>query len=245
MGKEVRDDSLWENVRGNTGRDGGVTPGQNGAKRNKGGSGGGRSAASPVAQSATKVCVCLRTIPSLSLGRGSLRMMCSTKSLGVTEAMFHFNFPSTTSSQSWKQKERIKWSTVFITDLETPSSDPLLSLFFSQEMAQQHFSTFPLLAVSYYLHAFLIPRILCVHIASMWQALPCSEALPMKHPAPSFLSQACSGHNELAAASSSGGSSSIQSAFVSARKKVHACCVIQFPVCVASSLTIPRFIDVF
>lgn len=115
--------------------------------------------------------------------------------------MFHFNFPSTTSSQSWKQKERITWS--FISDLENPSSDPLLFFFFPQEMAQQHFSTFPLLAVSYYLHAFLIPRILCVHIASMWQALPCSEALPMKHPAPSFLSQACSGHNELAAASSS------------------------------------------
>lgn len=123
MGKEVRDDSLWENVRGNTGRDGGITPGQNGAKRNKGG-----AAASPVAQSATKVCVCLRTIPSLSLGRGSLRMMCSTKSLGVTEAMFHFNFPSTTSSQSWKQKERIKWS--FISNLENPSSDPL-PFFFS------------------------------------------------------------------------------------------------------------------
>lgn len=93
MGKEVRDDSLWENVRGNILIDGGLTRGQTEQKQ-------GRAAASPVAQSATKVCVCLRTIPSLSLGRGSLRMMCSTKSLGVTEAMFHFNFPSTTSSQS-------------------------------------------------------------------------------------------------------------------------------------------------
>lgn len=54
----------------------------------------------PVAQRAINVCVCLRTIASLSLGRGSLRMMCSIKSLGMTEAMFHFNFPSTTSSQS-------------------------------------------------------------------------------------------------------------------------------------------------
>lgn len=104
-------------------------------------------------------------------------------------------------------------------------------------MAQQHFST--LLAVSYYLHAFLIPRILCIHIASMWQALPCSEALPTKHPAPSFLSQACSGHNELAAASSA------HSQLLYQREKVHACYMIQFPVCVASILTILWFIDVF
>lgn len=62
----------------------------------------------PVAQSAMNVCVCLRTNATLSLGRGSLRMMCSIKSLGMTEAMFHFNFPSTTSSQSWKiEKEKI------------------------------------------------------------------------------------------------------------------------------------------
>lgn len=70
----------------------------------------------------------------------------------------------------------------------------------------------------------------------------------MKHPAPSFLSQACSGHNELAAAS--GSQQQQQQHTVSfctrqKKKKVHACCVIQFPVCVASSLTIPRFIDVF
>lgn len=30
MGKEVRDDSLWENVCGNILIDGGITPGQNG-----------------------------------------------------------------------------------------------------------------------------------------------------------------------------------------------------------------------
>lgn len=128
----------------------------------------------------------------------------------------------------------IKRMTVFITDHETPSSDPL-----SQEMAQQHFSTLPLLAVSYYPHAFLIPRIPCIHIASMWHALPRSEALPMKHPAPSFLSQACSGHNELAAASSA------YSQLLYQREKVHACNMIQFPVCVASILTIHQFIDVF
>ncbi len=59
-----------------------------------------------MAQRAMNVCVCLRTIASLSLGRGSLRMMCSIKSLGMTEAMFHFNFPSTTSSQSYKTENR-------------------------------------------------------------------------------------------------------------------------------------------
>lgn len=86
----------------------------------------------------------------------------------------------------------------FIRDHETPPSDPL----FPQETPRQHFATLPPLAVSYYLHAFLIPRILCVRIAGMWQASPRSQALPMRHPAPSFLSQACSGHNVLAAASS-------------------------------------------
>lgn len=102
----------------------------------------------------------------------------------------------------------------------------------SQEMAQQHFSTLLYLIIC-------IPSILCIHIASMWQALRFSEALPVKHPAPSFLSQACSGHNELAAASSA------YSQLLCPREKVHACYMIQFPVCVASILTIHRFIDVF
>lgn len=32
--------------------------------------------------------------------------MCSMKSLGVTAARFHFNFPNTTSSHSWRESER-------------------------------------------------------------------------------------------------------------------------------------------
>lgn len=62
----------------------------------------------PVAQSAMNVSVCLRIIASLSLGRGSLCMMCSMKSLGMTEAMFHLSFPSTTSSQSCKDNDQRK-----------------------------------------------------------------------------------------------------------------------------------------
>lgn len=58
----------------------------------------------PVAQSAMNVSVCLRIIASLSLGSGSLCMMCSMKSLGMTDAMFHLSFPSTTSSQSCKRQ---------------------------------------------------------------------------------------------------------------------------------------------
>lgn len=54
----------------------------------------------PVAQRAMKVCACFRMSDSLSSGRGSLCKMCSIKSCGVTAAIFHFNFPSTTSSQS-------------------------------------------------------------------------------------------------------------------------------------------------
>lgn len=62
----------------------------------------------PVAQSAMNVSVCLRIIASLSLGRGSLCMMCSMKSLGMTEAMFHLSFPRTTSSQSYKDNDQRK-----------------------------------------------------------------------------------------------------------------------------------------
>lgn len=62
----------------------------------------------PVAQSAMNVSVCLRIIASLSLGRGSLCMMCSMKSLGMTEAMFHLSFPSTSSSQSCKDNDQRK-----------------------------------------------------------------------------------------------------------------------------------------
>lgn len=63
----------------------------------------------------------------------------------------------------------------------------------SQEMAlweEQHLFTLSLLTVSYYLHAFLIPCILCIHIVGMWQALPRLVVLAMRHQAPSFLSQA-------------------------------------------------------
>lgn len=52
------------------------------------------------------VSVCLRIIASLSLGSGSLCMMCSMKSLGMTDAMFHLSFPSTTSSQSCKRQQK-------------------------------------------------------------------------------------------------------------------------------------------
>lgn len=68
----------------------------------------------PVAQRAINVCVCLRTIASLSLGRGSLRIMWSIKSFGMTEAMFHFNFPSTTSSQSWKIEKKVSVSSNWV-----------------------------------------------------------------------------------------------------------------------------------
>lgn len=61
----------------------------------------------PVAQRAMNVSVCLQTIACLSLGRGSRRMMCSIKSLGMTEAMFHFNFPRTTSSHSYSIKKQV------------------------------------------------------------------------------------------------------------------------------------------
>ncbi len=103
--KEVTDDSCWENVCvcGNILVDVGTTRQQ--SERASEQTSKKRhikrcAAVLPVAQRAMNVCVCLRTIASLSLGRGSLRMMCSVKSLGMTEAMFHFNFPSTTSSQS-------------------------------------------------------------------------------------------------------------------------------------------------
>lgn len=69
----------------------------------------------PVAQSAMNVSVCLRIIASLSLGRGSLCMMCSMKSLGMTEAMFHLSFPSTTSSQSCKDNNQRKKKGVGLT----------------------------------------------------------------------------------------------------------------------------------
>lgn len=61
----------------------------------------------------------------------------------------------------------------------------------------------------------------------------------MRHPAPSFLSQACSGHNVLAAASSAH-----SRLFVPTRKGARLR-MIQFPVCIASISTIHRFIDVF
>lgn len=60
----------------------------------------------PVAQRAMKVWTCLRISASLSSGSGSLLTMCSMKSFGVTAAKFHFNFPNTTSSHSWRERER-------------------------------------------------------------------------------------------------------------------------------------------
>ncbi len=53
-----------------------------------------------------KVWTCLRISASLSSGSGSLLTMCSMKSFGVTAAKFHFNFPNTTSSHSWRESER-------------------------------------------------------------------------------------------------------------------------------------------
>lgn len=97
---EVTDDSLWENVCvcGNILANVGITGQQSERMSEQAHETIGSTL--PVAQRAMNVSVCLRTIASLSLGRGSLRMMCSVKSLGITEAMFHFNFPSTTNSQS-------------------------------------------------------------------------------------------------------------------------------------------------
>lgn len=56
----------------------------------------------PVAQRAMKVCACFRIKSNLSLGSGTFLRMCSMKSCGVTAARFHFNFPSTTSSHSYR-----------------------------------------------------------------------------------------------------------------------------------------------
>lgn len=63
----------------------------------------------PVAQRAIKVWTCLRISVSLSSGSGSLLIMCSMKSFGVTAAKFHFNFPNTTSSHSWREIDKEPW----------------------------------------------------------------------------------------------------------------------------------------
>ena len=106
--KEVTDDSQWENVCvcGNILVDVAITRQQSKHAHTRHMKW--YEAALPVAQRAMNVSECLRTIATLSLGRGSLRMMCSIKSLGMIEAMFHFNFPSTTSSKSWKTPEKQK-----------------------------------------------------------------------------------------------------------------------------------------
>lgn len=61
---------------------------------------------SPRAQSAMKVCVCLRIMDTFQalVSTGSLRRMWSKKSCGVTADMSHLSLDSTSSSQLWNSR---------------------------------------------------------------------------------------------------------------------------------------------
>lgn len=159
-------------------------------------------AALPVAQRAMNVRVCLRIVTTLSLGRGSLRMMCSMKSFGMTEAMFHFNFPSTTSSQFWK-KDIMKTYSVWGLNGTVPSRHgPWPDSLFSSGSVfckGRNICALPLSSLYHIVCApLLIPLVPCVHLANMWQVWPGIEALPVNELALHLLSQVSDSNHEFA-----------------------------------------------